>query len=696
MAGIPRYEVRAGFIASDWSEIATKYTWPMIADAFRWEELAAGPLPDDDVEEINCSRRVASIFERLQTGDLRVQVSNNRGQYTGRGNGENRIRWSDDMSQWSLSGGTASLDALVAPSGALTADTFVEGVTSLAVRGITINSIALASGQNIVWSGLFRNQGRFCFQFRLTDEGNANRWADTGFDVNSVGNLYFQVATGGVYLGASAQAFGDGWVRCYVAANLGDAVSGRINIFVANSSANVSYLGNGSAGLSVAGLMMHTGIAPRPLLQTPTSLALISNADGYDPKINDVLCVKAIDASSAYSIFSGYLERWDANPALVDLQKIVLSATDVANRLRPIISTSLMAGVTHKNLLIAIMSAAQIDASQYQVEGMNDVAQFAFEDQISAGEAVADVQSAGGHYAYVDGEGRLQFRNRNFDVGTLGAVASYSNFFSFSISRDQDEIINRAEVQSRPREVYPGVTTVAWISDALFVPIGTTKQFLLDYVDPLTQETGAPVFHPAQPVQGVDIKMNASPDGNGVDYSASCSATVILNATAAEVTVSNNGVDGANAYLSVLQIFGQPVTRLPDLSQTARDEPSIGQYGERYGSIGSDLIGTANRARNLAEYMIVTLSQPSTTVQAALKNEWPDVFQRELLDLVALVNSKTAVSSMFYVRELEDTITFDGGTQHVCDMRLRLAFQKWWFTLDSPTLGRLNYNQLGF
>ena len=64
----PTYIVRGGFVTPTWTEISSNYTWGQLADAFTWSELAAGPVPNQDVRQINMDRKSADVFNRLTVG----------------------------------------------------------------------------------------------------------------------------------------------------------------------------------------------------------------------------------------------------------------------------------------------------------------------------------------------------------------------------------------------------------------------------------------------------------------------------------------------------------------------------------------------------------------------------------------------------------------------------------------------------
>jgi hypothetical protein len=693
----PRYDIRAGWIAGNWTEIGLKYTWSQIAGNFRWEELAAGPLPNEDVEEVQISRKIGTMFDRLATGECRAQLDNSRGQYTGTGSAQNLVAYSDDVSSatgfWLGSNAATSLNMLMGRTDARDAAALSEDANNATHSLRATNLFPIQSGQNFSVSAEFYPGTRDRIQLRAYDGIEAHAFA-AHFSIRSLSAAVNNSVLSGQLLAGSMQVLADGWVRCTIVGNLPTVNGSRasIRMYMVNSAGAVSYTGTGSAWIGVRAISANYGSGAVAFTPTAHSLAVIPQ--GTTMQVNQVLTIKAVDGSSVYNLFSGYVDEWAFNPAVRDLRKIAISASDVANRLRPVISTSLSVSPTHTTMFREIMSAAGISPLQYSVDQINDIAAYGFVDQVSAGEALSLIQQNGAEVYYVDGAGRLNIRSRHFDVKSTTAVGSYSVGFQMVIGLSTNEVINRAEVRTVPRQIFPDISTVAWLTEGVFVPASTTKQFILDYIDYITAESGVPVFKVQPQIKGQDICAFTDPEGAGGDITSQFNVVASLNATSAAFTVSNDGL--SNGYLVICQLMGQPVTKQPELVKTAIDDASFAKYQERFVSVQADMLMTDNRARNLAEFLLVNHSEPKHQITFALKNEWPAVYKHELLDRIFIQNDLASITSSFYIRELEHTLTMQGGIEHTVQMKLEIAPTKNWFTLDSQFLGRMDFNKLGF
>lgn len=685
----PTYYVRAGFLAGSWDEIGTSFpSWDQIVGNFRWEELAAGPVPDVDLEEMNIQRQLGTIFERLKTGECRVQMDNSRGQYTGTRSAQNLLLYSDDLSTYLTQNGANSLDVLTGKTYAIDADVFSEDATNGFHSLRFGNSVQVLSGQAVTMAAEFYAGTRDRFNLRFTDTSETHGF-EANFSIRSMTVAGPSVLSSGTVIGASMQALTDGWVRVWISGTV-PATMGRPRIYLINSAAALSYVGTGSAWIGIRALQASQSSGAINFV--PTNGAAVFPGD-TNIAVNDVFSVKAKIGTSVYNLFSGYVDGWGFNPALRDTRKIAITCSDIASRLRPLVTSSLMSNVTHRTILQAVMSEAAIDPAQYFIDPMNDIAAFAFLDQVSAGEAMAQVQQSGAQVYYVDGAGRLVMRNRHYDVTSTTAVGSFAAAFQGQVSLSTEDVMNRVEVRTTPREIFPDITTCAWITEPIFIPAASTRQFVMDYVDPFTNESGCPARDVADQVRGRDYVFNSAPTGEGSDMTSQVVVVASRNATSATITASNNGA--GNGYLVVCQLYGYLASKQPEISRTLTDDASIAAYQERQVSIQADLLGTENRARGLAEFLLIDRSQPRPKLTWAVKNEWPACVEIDLLDRVFLSNSLSRVGSSFIVGQVEHTISWQLGQEHVLAMELELATIKNWFTLDSPTLGRLDYNILG-
>ena len=195
-------------------------------------------------------------------------------------------------------------------------------------------------------------------------------------------------------------------------------------------------------------------------------------------------------------------------------------------------------------------------------------------------------------------------------------------------------------------------------------------------------------------VKGIDFVATDDPLGLGPDITSQFNVVASLNATSAAFSVANNGA--GNGYLVICPLKGELLSKQPELVASVTDAASISKYQDQYLSISANMLATDNRIRNLAEYIIYDKSEAKQNIAFTINNEWPGCFSHDLLSRIFISNNASYIGSVFVVEELEHTIVFDTGVDHKLQMNCKVSPIKNWFTFNSTTLGRLNYNRLGF
>jgi hypothetical protein len=417
----------------------------------------------------------------------------------------------------------------------------------------------------------------------------------------------------------------------------------------------------------------------------------IAKPDGL--AINQNVVIQAAEGSSLYTIFTGFVESFDFDAALNAGRRINLKCGDIASRLQNPIQTSFQYLVSQETVFRDILQTAGISSSQYVLDSFPDAIVFSYADQLTAGEALAVEQQAGAHYIYVDGAGRINIKNRNYDNVSATAVASFASLYGMKMSVSDAEVVNECKVKILPRRILFDIASVAALADPVFVTGNGSASVTVEYIDSTTQESGAPVYSLAPIVAG-DYFISSSPDVTGADLSSQCLLTITPFARSANVTLVNSGTQ--NAFLASLTLYGSPASRYPEVQVSVPSSASQVTYRKRLQEIQADSLQTSARGRNLAEYVIFRYADPIPEIEIQIKNQWPFVVSAELGNHVWLSNSLLNVSSSFHIDEVEHTIDFSAGIEHTLSARMKLIPIKGWFTLDSSTLGRLDINRLGF
>lgn len=409
--------------------------------------------------------------------------------------------------------------------------------------------------------------------------------------------------------------------------------------------------------------------------------------------INQPVNIRAVDGTSVYNLFTGFVEGYDLDPAINANRRMTIKCGDIAGRLRNVIQTSLQYLVTQQAVFENVFAAAGISSAQYVLDGFPDAVVFSYADQVTAGDALANVQTSGAHYLYVDGAGRINAVNRNFDNVSTTAIASLSAVYGMALSTSDETVVNECNVRIAPRRIVFDVQTVGYLTDYVFIGGTSSATVTVEFTDPVTQERGVPVYA-LQPISASDYYISANPDLTGASLASQCVITVNQFARSANITVVNSGT--SNAYLVQLTLRGTPATQGPEVKTTIPNSASQVTYQKRSQEFQADLLQTTARGANLAEYVIFRYAEPLNDLTVQVKNEWPYPYTLDINNHVWVQNSLLNVASSFVIKSVEHTIDFDAGAEHTLSMSLETRTIKGWFTLDSSTLGRLDINRLGF
>lgn len=409
-------------------------------------------------------------------------------------------------------------------------------------------------------------------------------------------------------------------------------------------------------------------------------------------KLNHPVNVLAVDGTSSYNLFNGFVEKFSMNPQVGE-QRMVVSCGDIAGRLRQTIQTSLQVYVNQETVFRSILAAANVASTQYVMGSFPEVVAFAYQDQVSAGDAINEVQQAGASYVFVDGAGRINFANRNFDVVSSAAISSFASFFELSYSQKVDNLVNDCTVRVTPRLSGPLVSTVAVFDDSLFIAGVSSTQMTLESIDGTTSEDGAPIFSVSTPVNRVNYFLTEGPNGIGPDLSSQCVITITPFARSVSISISNNGT--RNAYLSGLTLFGAPASKGSDIIRNLKDQASINSFQNTPLELQANILQTPDYADGLASYVLYKNAQPTGKLEVSIKNKTPSLFELELNKHMFISNSLMGINSSFVISSLEHSIVFDGGTEHTLSMDLELRPLKRFFVLDSSVQGRLDIDILG-
>lgn len=404
----------------------------------------------------------------------------------------------------------------------------------------------------------------------------------------------------------------------------------------------------------------------------------------------------SLGAVTSYSIFTGFLDTFTIDPKLGN-QTVHIQASDLIKNMNlQTVNMPLKTNINVGSLFTEVLSYSLVPEANRHVHGFNDIIAFAWLRDREPTGIINDLLTYGNYGAYVAGDGVLHIHDRHFNMeGTV--VASYNEFFDLSYSRDESDMGNIIRVTGHPRVRSTIVNTIGFISDIITIPANNGKNsFWLEYIDPDTLDSPTPATSVSAPsVSSGTLVANSLPTSLGVDLSS----YITVNAAFFADTSINSLINTNNslmAYLLKYDVKGYSIQEKPPISHVIEVSSSQTAYGKRDYTIESDFISTLQYTQDYTTFLMYEHIDPTDNISITMKNVWPDILQRELGDVVHIVESNTAIAKDVLIKGLSHEISFERGLEHVTTYITKIWGDPEWLVLGHATKGQLDYRKVGF
>lgn len=401
-------------------------------------------------------------------------------------------------------------------------------------------------------------------------------------------------------------------------------------------------------------------------------------------KINRRCYFQASYGGSAYTLFTGRINEISIAPTLESGRRVTFVARD---ELMPILEKTITTTVFDTVNAGSVVAAVFVDASvnSYSVDVLTDILPYASFDKITAGTALQRLIETGAYNFYVDQNGISRFRTRHWDQEGFSAVqASYSSLFDLTYTLDEGQIINAARIRGIPRDVVVVNSPVAYTIGSIPIAASGGIGFFLDYIDPENSEP-SPAVNLITPVAGSDYLINASEDGTGANLTGTSSLSIAFFGQSVVASVWNG--TGTAGYLTRFQVRGDIFRRFPAIGGDKVDDSSQAIYGDKSFELTSEFLGEQAQQDAYAQYLVARNKEPKGRITPILKNEFPDVIQRNLGEVIHITESNLGVSAKFVVIGLEhNIISQDAGWEHELALEVEETRDELLFFLDVDEL----------
>ena len=503
--------------------------------------------------------------------------------------------------------------------------------------------------------------------FKLYFEGSGDSNAHTNFDLSleSISGGSSDLDGNPIYRGI--ENVGGGWYRVWSSSyNYFGSSMASFTIWPAGWQADGAAVGD----LFITGLQVEEvpddGYSYRPTRYTP----------GTDTR--------------TFHLFHGTTRKFTVDP--FRSSRVTLEAVDPVSKLRnKHVDTDLLTDTNPGSVFTQIFS--QTAVSSTDISSFTHTIPFVWYDDKSALNAVSDLLRFGHYWIYARGDGVIYVRNQNWQL-EANAAASLQEFYGLNYALDPEAVMNDVKIRSQPRKLSSSVQTVAWLEAPLALPASGSTSFWLSYVDPANPLEQAPAKNLITPVSSTDYQTSTQSGGGGTDTTATTSVSATFFGASALCTVFNGY--GATSYLNKFQLRGNSIQRQPRIAYATESSSSQAEVGDRSVTVENDFIGTYAFAQNLGDFLLDRYKDTFPDVVYALKNEFPEVLQRDLGDTVHVTESITAIGNKVVITSVDHTLDRQRGLEHVVrygiDMRTTVGF----LILDDASYGKLDERRLGF
>lgn len=328
--------------------------------------------------------------------------------------------------------------------------------------------------------------------------------------------------------------------------------------------------------------------------------------------------------------------------------------------------------------LAALFEQFGIDSFQYSLERGRNIIPFLFLDAgTSAADCFRQVMEAEGGQLWIDEQGIIRFQQRLVRADGPAFTFNESNIVSLDTSADT-QIINRVQIMSSIRSVQnpqpihagSGEITDPTVLSPVRIPAGGTATYNITLDDPLQSYS-----EPSLGFIAGDSWFTASTfaGDNIVSFISVTDSALTLN----QLTLTFTNTNSFDAYLSAIEVYGQPAKIIDTINYEALDQDSIDEYGEHLLQIENDLFGSEANCESFAYTTIDAYSQFDSIINLSVKGD-PAL---QLGDIIWVDTSK--IQGQFQITKITNAISGNGVSQV---LEARRYDPRHWFMLDQSIL----------
>lgn len=267
---------------------------------------------------------------------------------------------------------------------------------------------------------------------------------------------------------------------------------------------------------------------------------------------------------------------------------------------------------------------------------------------------------------YVDRDGKLQFKNRDWLQINTTVAATITNPHGVDYSFGADTIVNAVRVGLYPRAISDSATDELWtLDEPVTIKARGEEEVRARWVAAEGERVGAK-----------DVVAPNTGDGSLVSDPAGVTPGAYeIDARGATITLVNAG--GRTRDVTTLIWRGRKITSANQIAVTALDSVSIGAYGRRELALDLKLLSDVDFARQVAQYEVAQRKDARGVAASVTLLDKDGAYLTHCLartpgERIALSEAQTGHSGEYYVIGERHEVV-DNGRLHACTLYLEPA-----------------------
>lgn len=382
-------------------------------------------------------------------------------------------------------------------------------------------------------------------------------------------------------------------------------------------------------------------------------------------------------------LFRGFIDDYNIDPHRAKKSASITCVDAFAHFADAVINTALLKGITTGDAIVAILDAigwpgTGLKSSTFRdIDAGNTTIRHFWLENETAGQAIKDVIESEGppSVCFVDGTGKFVFRGRDHRLIDANSTAVQATFRDTGAESATDVNFSEpAEYNCGYRDL---VNSVSFDVDERR-PIGVAQVWSTE--DTISIAASATVVITAQADDPFSDAVTPNqtdvlPDGS-LDYiiQAGAVSSISLSRTSGQSTAISITATGAGLVITGLRLRAVSYPVASTYRVTVEDSASITKYGRTswtegvpkwVGRLDADAI--ANRILQFRKERLPTFS---VTVKNGNSNRLAQVLDRDISDLVTIVETNTAVSANHFIESIEytvDQVGYDHRATFFCE-----------------------------